>query len=202
MVYNCILCIFILQKLVVDFIINFDQNVASLCGSAYNDRAVVWRGEWGGPRHSCVRWKSTCLKGKGCFCCGFWHRSAFSSNTLQWRHTDTLTYSSIIDSRVKNWQYFRRTHGIPFNSDDVVRFQIEVGVEEKFMCKNVRKQMQHVHCDSSDKAALCGGHMHDLDLTVNMLGCTIPVICYSSTRFIHRGVTRSAQITVRTCYKF
>jgi len=39
--------------------------VASLCESAYNDRAVVWRGEWGGPRHSCVRWKSTCLKGKG-----------------------------------------------------------------------------------------------------------------------------------------
>jgi len=41
--------------------------VASLCGSAYSDRAVVWRGEWGGPRHSCVRWKSTCLKGKGLF---------------------------------------------------------------------------------------------------------------------------------------
>ena len=41
--------------------------VASLCGSAYSDRAVVWHGEWGGPRHSCVRWKSTCLKGKGLF---------------------------------------------------------------------------------------------------------------------------------------
>jgi len=40
---------------------------ASLCGIAYSDRAVVWRGEWGGPRHSCVRWKSTCLKGKGLF---------------------------------------------------------------------------------------------------------------------------------------
>jgi len=26
--------------------------VASLCGSAYGDQAVVWRGEWGGPRHS------------------------------------------------------------------------------------------------------------------------------------------------------
>jgi len=26
--------------------------VASLCGSAYSDRAVVWRGEWDGPRHS------------------------------------------------------------------------------------------------------------------------------------------------------
>jgi len=37
--------------------------VASLCGSAYSDRAVVWWSEWGGPRHSCVRWESTCLKG-------------------------------------------------------------------------------------------------------------------------------------------
>jgi len=41
--------------------------VASLCGTAYSDQAVIWRGEWGGPRHSCVRWKSTCLKGKGLF---------------------------------------------------------------------------------------------------------------------------------------
>jgi len=45
--------------------------VASLCGSAYSDRAVVWHGEWGGPRHSCVTWKSTCLK--GCFWRRFWH---------------------------------------------------------------------------------------------------------------------------------
>jgi len=45
--------------------------VASLCGSAYSDRAVVWCGEWGGPRHSCVRWKSTCLKGKGLFLAWF-----------------------------------------------------------------------------------------------------------------------------------
>jgi len=43
---------------------------------------------------------------------------------------------------VKNWQYFRM-HGIPLNSVsnslsyDIVRFKIEVGVEEKFMCKNV-----------------------------------------------------------------
>ena len=25
--------------------------VASLCGSAYSDRAVVWHGEWGEPKH-------------------------------------------------------------------------------------------------------------------------------------------------------
>ena len=41
--------------------------VASLCESTYSDRAAVWCGEWGGPRHSCIRWKSTCLKGKGLF---------------------------------------------------------------------------------------------------------------------------------------
>jgi len=41
--------------------------VASLYGIVYSDRAVVWRGEWGGPRYSCVRWKSTCLKGKRLF---------------------------------------------------------------------------------------------------------------------------------------
>jgi len=45
--------------------------VASLCGSAYSDRAFVWRGEWGWPRHLCVRWKSTCLKGKGLFLAWF-----------------------------------------------------------------------------------------------------------------------------------
>jgi len=45
--------------------------VASLCRSAYSDRAVVWRGEWGGPRHSCVRWKSTCLEEKGLFLAWF-----------------------------------------------------------------------------------------------------------------------------------
>ena len=31
-------------------------------------------------------------RGRGYFWRGFCHRSAFSSNTLQWRHTDTLTY--------------------------------------------------------------------------------------------------------------
>jgi len=31
-------------------------------------------------------------RGRGCFWRGFWHCSALSSNTLQWRHMDTLTY--------------------------------------------------------------------------------------------------------------
>jgi len=45
--------------------------VVLLCRNAYSDRAVVWRGEWGGPRHSCVRWMSTRLKGKGLFLAWF-----------------------------------------------------------------------------------------------------------------------------------
>jgi len=73
-----------------------------------------------------------------------------------------------------------RTHGIPLNSvsnslsDDIIRFKIKVAVEEKFMCKNVPKQTQCLHCDISDNGALRGGHMHDLDLTANMLGLCNP----------------------------
>ena len=56
-------------------------------------------------------------------------------------------------------------HGIPLNSGssslsyDVVRFKIEVGVEEKFTCKNVSKEMQHAHFLSSDNDAMHGGHI-------------------------------------------
>jgi len=32
-------------------------------------------------------------------------------------------------------------------------------VEEKFMCKNVTKQTQHIHCDSSNNVALRGSHI-------------------------------------------
>ena len=42
------------------------------------------------------------------------------------------------------------------------------------MRKNVTKQTQHVHCNISDNAPLRGDHMHDLDLTVNMLGLCDP----------------------------
>jgi len=57
---------------------------------------------------------------------------------------------------------------------DMVSFKIEMGVEEKFVCKYISKQTQYAHCDSSDNAALRGSHMHDLDLTVNMLGLCDP----------------------------
>jgi len=60
------------------------------------------------------------------------------------------------------------TQNLPLNSVndwlfyDIVRFKIEVGVEEKFMCKNVTKQTQHSDYHSSSKA---GRHIDDLDLS-------------------------------------
>ena len=53
---------------------------------------------------------------------------------------------------------------------DIVRFKIELVVEEKFMCKNVTKQTQHSDCHSSSNVIF-----DDLDLTavhssVNILG--------------------------------
>jgi len=39
-------------------------------------------------------------------------------------------------------------------SYDIVRFKIEVGVEEKFMYKKVTQQTQHGHCHSSSKLQL------------------------------------------------
>ena len=114
--------------------------VASLRESAYNDRAVVWRGEWGGTRHSCVRWKSTCLKGKGLFLAWF---LALLGIFVQYftmatyGYTDILIDNRLVCEKLAVFPYAR----IPLNSVsnslsyDIARFKIEVGVEEKFMCK-------------------------------------------------------------------
>ena len=50
--------------------------IATLCRNAYSDRAVVWRGEWGGPKHS------RASTGRGCFWHGFWHFSEFTAYSL------------------------------------------------------------------------------------------------------------------------
>jgi len=47
-------------------------------------------------------------------------------------------------------------------SYDIVRFKIKVGVEEKFMCKNVSKQMQHAHCDVAITLLLCQHPCYDV----------------------------------------
>ena len=64
-------------------------------------------------------------------------------------------------------------HGIPLNSVsnslsyDVVRFKIEVGVDAKFTCKYISKQMRHAHYATGDARRPC--FSIDLDFTVNML---------------------------------
>jgi len=40
---------------------------AYLCGSACSHQAVIWDGEWGWPRHLCIRWGSMCFKVKVLF---------------------------------------------------------------------------------------------------------------------------------------
>ena len=64
-------------------------------------------------------------------------------------------------------------HGIPLNSVsnslsyDVVRFKIEVGVDAKFTCKNVSKQMRHTHYATGNARRPC--FSIDLNFAVNML---------------------------------
>ena len=41
--------------------------VASLCGSAYSDRAVVWHGEWVGPGIHVLDGSPRSSRGRGCF---------------------------------------------------------------------------------------------------------------------------------------
>ena len=121
----------------------------------------MWCGEWGGLRHSCVRWGSTCLKGKGLFLAwfvaffGIWACIGFN------RPNDAEKCIRLVCEKLTNFP----KQNIPLNSVsnslsyDIVRFKIEVGVEEKFMCKNVPKQTQHAHCNSSNNAAMRGGHI-------------------------------------------
>jgi len=64
---------------------------------------------------------------------------------------------------VKNRQYFR-SHGIPLNSAsnslsyDIVRFKIEVGVDAKFICKNVTGNTQAPSQIGPPAAAILDSH--------------------------------------------
>ena len=65
-------------------------------------------------------------------------------------------------------------------SYDIVRFKIEVGVEEKCMCKNITQHTQHGDW-AVPAASLCRlrWHFHDLDLSAQF-GVIILGPCYPS----------------------
>jgi len=97
----------------------------------YSDRAVIWRGEWGGPRHSCVRWKSTCVKGKGLFLASF---LAFFGICVCIVSIGDMMLRNAFDSCAKSLQYFQNVSlnsVYDWLSYDIVRFKIRVGVDAK-----------------------------------------------------------------------
>jgi len=96
-------------------------------------------------------------------------------------------------------------------SYDIVRFKIDMGVEEKCMCKNVTQRMKHGDW-AIPAARLCRlrCHLHDLDLSTQF-GVIILGLCYpcnllfeylASTFGLNQWAfaMRSSQITSRrTC---
>jgi len=97
------------------------------------DMDAVWGGEWGWARYGFIR---------------FWWWSSKGRGSLGGEYNAEMAYWSIIDSCLKSWQYFP-TQNVSLNSVkdwlsyDVVRFKIELGVEEKFMYRSITKQTQH-----------------------------------------------------------
>jgi len=79
---------------------------------------------------------------------------------------------------VKSWQYFR-THGIPLNSAsnslscDIVRFKIEVGVDAKFICKNVPLNDHDGHFDNGAMRQPCFRLSGAQAAQSMQLGCTL-----------------------------
>jgi len=64
--------------------------VAYWCESVWTDRATVWDGEWGTPRHWCIRWGWHAPRGRGGFG-GFWMNEwTFISGSMT-HNTDTNT---------------------------------------------------------------------------------------------------------------
>ena len=94
------------------------------------DRDAVWGGEWSRARKGVLDFGGDRRRERG---------------QLGDDYNAEMAYRSIIDSCVKSWQYFP-TQNVAWNSVnewlsyDVVRFKIELGFEEKFICKNVTKQ--------------------------------------------------------------
>jgi len=88
-------------------------------------------GWWvGWPRHLCIWWGSTCLKGKGGL-------GSFSPHWFEWRFWMYFWNRNEFDSCMKNWQYFRRDSIsletlFIFLFYSVVCCEIEDGIYKKF----------------------------------------------------------------------
>ena len=72
--------------------------VASLCGIAYSDRAVVWRGKVG-PGIHVLDGSTRASWGRDCFWHGFWHISKIRLHRFQWRHGVPIIIIIIIVER-------------------------------------------------------------------------------------------------------
>ena len=90
--------------------------------------------------HSCVRWKSTCLKGKGLFLA--WFLALFGSfvqyfTMATYGYTDILIDNRLVCEKLAVFLYARYIveFCVVSLSYDIIRFMMEVGVEEKFMYK-------------------------------------------------------------------
>jgi len=89
--------------------------VASLCGSAYSDRAVVWHGEWGGPSIHVLDGSPRASRGRGCFWHGFCHFSAFAPHSFQ-RGNDILIADRLVCEKLTIFPY----------ADYIVEFCVEL----------------------------------------------------------------------------
>jgi len=73
--------------------------VASLCGSAYSNRAVVWCGEWSGPGIHVLDGSPRASRGRVCFWHGLWHFSASGHALVS---IGVMTLRNAFDSCVKS----------------------------------------------------------------------------------------------------
>ena len=128
--------------------------------------------------HSCVRWKSTCLKGKGLFLA--WFLTTFVAFFSMWacigfnRRNDAEKCIRLIKLTVFPYACYTVEFCVEFSFLWYSQVQDLSGGWREIHVKNVTKQTQHLHCNRSDNAVLRSSHMHDLGLTVNMLGLCDP----------------------------
>ena len=130
----------------------------SLCGIAY--RAIklscgVVSGV--GPGIHVLDGSLRASRGRGCFWYGFQPVSNFRVYGIQW--TNGVLITVMIDD-----QLVCEKLTIFFYAECIVEFYEGLAFlcysqVQKFMCKNVPKQTQHVHCVRCGNGVLCGGHV-------------------------------------------